>query len=343
VNYKDIIENIRQLKIDNLYFFYGKEDYLLDNTLNMFKDILNEDMLEFNLDILDGKDITFDQIKNSVETVPFMDERKLVIIKEFECLTGKKKNFSEETQKELIDYIKNLPSYTTVIFVLHSEVDKKNKLYKEFSKSATICNFNKLSDTELFKWVIKRFEKNGVSIDNSKVSYFIHKSGYTDYMSEKNLSELKSDIDKISDYTDIGNKVSIEAIDNLTENKIENNIFNLIDSISMKNSSKAMKILNDILGEGQSVFAIFSMLAKQFKNIIQVKKLKSKKTPQSEIASILKIHIYTLKKMMKQVDKLSEKEVIEMMNFLLESEYKIKNGLLRESLSLEMFISKFCS
>ena len=48
---------------------------------------------------------------------------------------------------------------------------------------------------------------------------------------------------------------------------------NLIDYIGEKNSSDAMKILNDMIYEGESVFGIFAMIARQFKVVMQVRQL----------------------------------------------------------------------
>ncbi len=48
-------------------------------------------MLDFNLDIIDGKEIVLNQLISSIETLPFMDDRKIVIIKDFELLKGKKR------------------------------------------------------------------------------------------------------------------------------------------------------------------------------------------------------------------------------------------------------------
>lgn len=48
-------------------------------------------MIDFNLDIIDGREIALDQLISSIETLPFMDDRKIVILKDFELLKGKRK------------------------------------------------------------------------------------------------------------------------------------------------------------------------------------------------------------------------------------------------------------
>ncbi len=90
MNYKDIIRNVKEKTLKNVSF-YGREYYLIENAIKAFKDSLNEGMLDFNLDIIDGKEIVLNQLISSIETLPFMDDRKIVIIKDFELLKGKKR------------------------------------------------------------------------------------------------------------------------------------------------------------------------------------------------------------------------------------------------------------
>ena len=99
MNYKDIINDIKNRNIKNTYLFYGKEYYLIENAIKEIKLTLNDGMIDFNLDIIDGREIALDQLISSIETLPFMDDRNIVILKDFELLKGKKKNFSDEDEK----------------------------------------------------------------------------------------------------------------------------------------------------------------------------------------------------------------------------------------------------
>ncbi len=71
MNYKDIIKSVNNRDFKNMYLFYGREYYLIENSINAFKNSLNESMLDFNLDIIDGKEIILDQVISSIETLPF--------------------------------------------------------------------------------------------------------------------------------------------------------------------------------------------------------------------------------------------------------------------------------
>ncbi|MDX5639892.1 DNA polymerase III subunit delta, partial [Clostridioides difficile] len=201
---------------------------------------------------------------------------------------------------------------------------------------------DKLSDMDLFKWIKKSFALNDVIIDNSQIMYFIEQEGYRDKSSEKTLSDLENEINKISSFVGKGNNVTNDVIDKLSQKKVENDIFKLIDYIGEQNASNAMKILNDMIQEGESVLGIFSMIARQFKIIMQVRQLQLDGYSTKLIADKLKMHQFVVGKALKQTKNFSDDIIVEILNYILESDYKIKTGLIRDTLAVEMLVSRYC-
>ncbi|GKZ10692.1 DNA polymerase III subunit delta [Paraclostridium bifermentans] len=342
MNYKDIIKSMNNNEFKNVYLFYGRELYLIENVIKTCKKSLNESMIDFNLDILDGKELTLDQILSNAETLPFMDERKILIIKDFELLKGKKKNFSDSDESELIEYIEKVPSTTVIVFLVYGDVDKRKSLVKKINKVGIVNHCDKLSDMDLFKWVKNRFKQNEVYINDSEIMYFIEQEGYRDKNSEKTLSDLENEINKIASFVGKGNNVTKAIIDKLSQKKVENDIFKLIDEIGNKNSSHAMKIVTDMILEGESVLGIFAMVSKQFKLVMQARQLQNQGYSSKVIAEKLSAHPFVVTKALKQGRLFADEAVVDMLNFILESDFKIKNGLMKDNLAVEILVSKYC-
>ena len=342
MDYKDIIRNIKSKNFENIYLLYGREYYLIDNAIKNFKESLNESMIDFNLDVIDGKEVLLDQLLSSIETLPFMDDKKITIVKDFELLKGKRKNFSEGDEKYFIDYLDNISESTVLVFIVYGEVDKRKKIVKKIQEKGIVFNCDKISDMDLFKWTKRKFESFGTIIDNSQVMYFIESQGYRDKNSDKTLSDLENEITKISSFVGKENKVSNEIIDRLSQKKIENDIFKLIDYIGDKNSSSAIKILNDMIGEGESVLGIFAMISRQFKIVLQVRKLQIDGMSVNDICQKLSLRQFVVNKALKQSRNFSEGIIIDMLNFILENDFKIKNGLIKDTLAIEILVSKYC-
>lgn len=342
MDYKDIIRNIKSKNFENIYLFHGREYYLMDNAIKNFKESLNESMIDFNLDIIDGKEVFLDQLLSSIETLPFMDDNKITIVKDFELLKGKRKNFSEGDEKYFIDYLDNISESTVLVFVVYGELDKRKKIVKKIQDKGVVFNCDKISDMDLFKWTKRKFEGFGALIENSQVMYFIESQGYRDKNSEKTLADLENEIIKISSFVGKDNKVTNEIIDRLSQKKIENDIFKLIDYIGDKNSSGAIKILNDMISEGESVLGIFAMISRQFKIVMQVRQLQIAGNSSNEICQKLSIRQFVVNKALKQSRNFSDEMIIDMLNFILENDFKIKNGLIKDTIAIEILVSKYC-
>lgn len=343
MKYKDIVYNIKTKNFDKIYLLYGREHYLIDNTIKLFKESLNESMIDFNLDIIDGKEITLEQLLSSIETLPFMDERKIVIVKDFELLTkAKKKNFSDKEEKTLAEHLENIPDTTILVFTVYGEIDKRKSIVNRISKNGIVYNCEKISDMELFKWSKKKFSENNIMIENAQIMYFIESTGYKDKNNEYTLSDIDNEIRKISSFAGSDTKVTNEIIDRLSQKKIENDIFKLIDYIGEKNSSSAVKILNDMIQEGESVLGIFAMISRQFKTVLQVKQLQIEGVPINDICQRLNIRQFVVNKALKQSRNFSDDTIIDMLNFILENDFKIKNGLIKDTLAVEILVSKYC-
>ena len=124
--------------------------------------------------------------------------------------------------------------------------------------------------------------------------------------------------------------------------KIENDIFKLIDYIGEKNSSSAIKILNDMIEEGESVLGIFAMISRQFKTVLQVKQLQLEGRSINDICQMLNVRQFVVNKALKQSRNFSNEVIIDMLNFILENDFKIKNGLIKDTLAVEILVSKYC-
>ena len=172
--------------------------------------------------------------------------------------------------------------------------------------------------------------------------YFIESTGYKDKNNEYTLSDIDNEIRKISSFAGSDTKVTNEIIDRLSQKKIENDIFKLIDYIGDKNSQNAIKILNDMINEGESVLGIFAMINRQFKIVLQVKELLNKGLNNKAISDKLKLSLFIVNKSIKISRNFTESMIIDMLNYILESDYKIKKGLMRDTLAIEMLVSKYC-
>ena len=165
MNYKKIIECIKKNEIENIYLFYGEENYLIDNVLKKLRARLIEPSLEqFNFITIEGKEISYKNIINACETLPFMAEKRLIYVNGLDIFQAKSELFSKEQENKFIEYIAKIPKSTTIVFYGNSSVDGRKRITKEIKKYGVIVEFTKLKEYEFDRWIKSIFKAFGKSI-----------------------------------------------------------------------------------------------------------------------------------------------------------------------------------
>lgn len=338
MSYTEIIDNIDSGKLNNLYLLYGRESYLIEDVQRRLKSTLNEFTVDFNISVLDGESTDYEGVISAIETLPFMDDRRIVIIKNFELLQGKRKLFSDKDEKNFIEDIKNIPSTTILVFSVEGDVDKRKKLYKEIKSSGEVHIFDKLKNIELSSWCRDMMKKNSVDIMDSDIIFFIEMSGYNNKNSEVTLLNIKSEIEKLSAYSN-GSRVNKEDIKNLLHKKSEGSIYDFISCIASRDSKRAVGIYRNMLEDGNSVLGIISLLARQFGQILKIKYLREKKVPRNIIIESVGVPNGVYTKLSRQSENFGVDNIIRILEYLSEIDYKIKNGLINDEMSIEILIA----
>ena len=320
----------------NLYLFFGEESYLLQKKVNFWKKSFQSKHGEYNLSVIDGLKENANSIISECETMPFLGEKRLIIIENLPPSMGAK--LDDKKINALLRFLDNIPESSVLVFV-NSKPDKRTKFYKQLSKIAQVEEFKQISAGELSIWVLNELKARGGKILPLATQYLIGKTG-------NNLWALHNEIDKLIAYA--GEKpISENDIENLVTPVFDVNVFKLTDYIGAKQSKQAIDILNKLIDSGNNSIQIFNMIIRQFRIFLQIDEMKQK--PASEIASALKLHPFVVQNSLKQVRLFGRDELVKAYKDLLEIDRKLKTGLIKISannenmfmLELEKFILKF--
>ncbi|QXM06213.1 DNA polymerase III subunit delta [Crassaminicella indica] len=342
MNYKEVLKDLKNDALNNLYLFYGQEYYLIENILNSIKEkIINKGFEDLNYQFIDGKETDVNTIINACETLPFMAERRMVLVKDLECFFGKRKNISDGEEERLTKYFANLPATTHLFFVVTQDIDKRKKIIKAISKYGKIVAFEKLSERDMHKWILKSFKKYNKEINDREISYFLDITGYLDKNSNKNLKDLDNEINKLCSF--LGDRIVVTSsdIELLAPKSIENNIFSLVESIGRKNTDKALSLFSDMLMEGESEIKILYMITRQFRYLFQIKLMEKQGYTPMAIAPKLGLRQFVVKKYLQQAMNFDEKMLKKALQACLDTDESIKKGKIDQRLGIELLITQF--
>ena len=146
MNYNIFLKDVKENNIKSSYLFYGEEEYLMNETLDLLKRQYIDSSLEaLNFTIIEGKDTSLDTIINACETLPFMSSKKIVIVKDINTILENEGNGGES---EFYQYLDNLGVYLLLI-LMGNNIKKSNRIYKYFNKQDRVVEFLNLKGKDL--------------------------------------------------------------------------------------------------------------------------------------------------------------------------------------------------
>lgn len=339
LTYNSLISDIEKNSIKNIYLLYGIESFLMNDIISrMEKKIVNPGLKEMNFIKLDGQSLNSETMINACETLPFMDERKLVIISDcmfFKARKGDKESEDEQKRmEEMCGYLQRLPETTVLIMTAGEQVDKRKKLYGTIKKYGEILELNKMKPQELVNWVLAEFKHQGKSISTNDAQYLVTRV-------PGNLNDIINEINKLSNYIAGRNEITARDIDAVVPVSLETNIFQLVDMISNRNPGAALTFLNGLLMESEPVIMILFMIARQYRLLLNTKLLMEKGYSGQEISGRLGVQSFVLTKLMQFSKQYTEKELKERLIRCLDTDASIKTGKIDPRIAVETLIVEF--
>ena len=324
---KNIQADIKSGNFKQAYLLYGEEAYLKQQYKHNLEKALNPDGDTMNFSHYEGKGIDVKQLIDLCETMPFFADRRVILLED----TGFFKNKSEE----LADYMKELPDYLCMVFV-ESEVDKRNRMYKAVKACGTIAEFARQDEKTLMRWAAGILGKAGKKITQRDMELLLTKTG-TD------MGNLRMELEKLICYTEGRDVVTAEDIEEICTTQTTNRIFDMVRAVTEKNQKRALDLYYDLLTLKEPPMRILFLLAKQYRQLLQVKQFAEAGLAQPEMASKLGVPSFAVRNIASCARAYTISELEQAVKDFVDAEESVKTGRLEDKLSVELLIIKYSS
>ena len=323
--------------ISGVYLFDSEEEFLTDSIIEEAKNQVS--IPDFNfIDLKGGED--YEVIKNSIETLPVMEDKKIIILRNIDLSKGGLKNYKDLTDHLTAD-IDNFPEYAS-LFIISDNPPFKGKFYKKLAKMDSVVKIARLDKNELKSFIGKKFTRANKKIKKSLIDDIINRFSYLNKDSEIKLYDVSNTIDKIiANSTD--EIVTAEDVKTQLNEILNLNIFNLTDALSSKDGKRAIKVYETMRKSGEDLFMIYHMIIRQIRILTCVKSLLDGYYNDSFIMKTAKIGAYELRKSKNFVNNFTIDELIDVNDRLLDMEIRQKSqdfDMRDELIKLIAFIGK---
>lgn len=322
-------EEIKNRAFKRCYLLYGTENFLKNKYIESFTEAIVPGAAKMmNYDYIEEKAAAYSSITDASETMPFMNEYRLLIIKNSGLFTRGRK---DETSR-VTNYISRIPESSIIIFA-EEKVEKSNVLYKAVKKVGECKELIILREHELVGWLTELLKKDGIEIRSAEALYFLRNIGGS-------MDNMYSELQKLIDYKASG-MITNKDIDDICTKSPETKIFNLVEAIGNKDIKTALDIYSNLLLYKESPIAILGMISRQFRLILQCKYLRQKGLGDYEISVAAGIREFTVKQYISQARNFSNRILLKALDECLQCDVNIKTGKITDRLGVELLILKY--
>jgi len=308
--------------------FYGQDTYSLNHELKEIeKSFANENFGEINISKFEGESLTADQLIRSASALPFLAEKRLIIITNF------LRDGDEKLRQYLSENLDKFPSSSEVILVEEGEVNKNLGIFKRLTRLGGVKNFPLHQGWQLENWLVNWARGEKVPISTSGIKKLIATAG-------NNSWRLTNEMKKLDLYRRAQGKREIESedIERMVESEHDPNIFDFIDALGTRNAKSAAGHLQELFKSGKNENYILTMIVWAFRNMLIVSDLVSRGVKGPALAAEADLHPFVANKTLRSLSNYDLPLLKRIYHRLMQTDIDIKTGRVEPRLALERLL-----
>lgn len=319
---KRILEDINSGNFRTVYVLYGQEAYLQKQYRDKLVTALTGEGDTMNFWHVQGKDYSVPQLIDFAETMPFLAERRVIVLES----TGILKSGGEALAEYLAE-----PCETTIWILVESECDKRSKLFKAADKAGLCIEFGAQDETTLKRWILGILKKEGKQITGPTLELFLEKTG-TD------MNVIRLELEKLLCYTMEKSVVESADVEAVCITRITGHIFDMVDAIGVRDRRKALNLYNELQALREPPIRILFLIGRHMNILLQIKDLKKRGFDNKAMASKVGVPPFTVGKYLKQAGLYKTAQLKYALERCIQADEAIKNGTLQDKMSVELLI-----
>lgn len=302
-----------------VYFFYGEEDFNIEQEINKFKKELDKNFLEMSFKTYDNP--KFPDLISILRSQPMMFGKMLIVIN---CLDYFSKTFEDKEMKEIESAIEGNSENLDIIFVAQLPRDEGKKLdsRKKFFKILSKQNAKEFPTIPIYKtadlesWIIKTGKSKDLKFDKDSLTAIISQIG-------NNLRQIDKELDKLKLFAYPNNVITADMVKEICISNED--LFAFSDYLMINKKDKALLEYRKLL-DTKYPLEILSVLQTMLRRWI-ILKAKGKTSSPVELSRLTGMHEYVVKLTLQKLKNTNLKDLVHLKENITDAEYRIKAGL----------------
>ncbi len=334
------------------YILFGSDEYTVGETVARLRQRLAaaDEMAELNFTELDGRTLTVAALRATSDTLPFLSERRLVVVRGLigRCNPkGGDRTGRRELADALIAYLPHIAATTRLVFA-EGRLDRNNPVRRWAEKwlagkpapdeLAVVREFNTPPASALPRWLAARAAAKDGAIEASAATALAEALARE---GEVDLRLADAELEKLLTYAD-GRAVTSTDVNLLVTPVSLENIFRLVDALAVRNGPTAATLLHQFLDHGEHPLRLLALITRQFRLLAHTRAMLDAGVPTGEMNAPLGVPPFVVRKLTVQARSFPMSFLVSALRKLRDIDTDIKTGHTDAVLALDLFVASVC-
>jgi DNA polymerase-3 subunit delta len=248
----------------------GEDSYYRDLAVNSaIKMLIPPENREFDYYLCYGEEVSSEDILEQLEMIPFMNDLRVVVVKNFDAMNTESKN-------RLAKYAEN-SSVSSKLIITSDKIDQRLKSVKTILKDATHVTCKAAYNAgDMTKWLKGRLLTEKITMEPKAVEFFAN-------MIDLDYLEAENTLQKLLIHIGNSSMITLSDVKDCLGSFKANTIFELQNAIGDKSKMKAVSVLESMLENGENAIMIITMLTRFFTILWKINALQRQHISPKEI------------------------------------------------------------
>lgn len=310
-----------------IYVLHGKDESLVGAEAQSLLDDLIEPAQRITglLDV-NGPDVSLPEVLDELRTLPFLAERRVVVIRKADDFISKDRN------RQLLENYFDAPCPSGVLILIVRTWASNTRLARKLKKVGTLITIAQPKGRELFgRLTAYAGDAHGMRLMRDTAELLIDLTG-------NDLTRLYSEIDKLALFAQGEKAITPQHAEALIGHNRVFGAFEVIDAMIAANPAVAVDRLRRMFADDKSTeYTVVGAFAFHLRRMFQAKVMLDKGTARGRIESVLRIWS-NKERFFAQISQMPLKRIGEYLKRLGQTDYAIKTGRTKAPVAMEQLV-----
>jgi DNA polymerase-3 subunit delta len=315
----------------NLFFLFGNDEFAISRKLREFEsDFSDPTSADMNTARLDARTVSENDLNNALNAMPFLAKRRLVLL-----ANPSAKYNNPAARKKFLEFIEKAPETTRLVMYEPVEPRDADKhwLVKWAEKNSGKIQTNafmlpKLRD--MTGWIVNETKNQGGQIEPRAAEMLKDMVGV-------DTRQAGMEIAKLLAYVNWARPVKVEDVEAVCIVTSQQSVFDFVDALSNGNGRAAQHLLHRLL-ESEDPFALWGMVVRQFRLLLQAREILDGRGTKDDVARALGVHPFVAEKTAQQAAHFSIETLEAVYHRLLKIDEAVKSSQVTLDLALDTLV-----